>query len=115
MYAGNDHVFFDADVPLGAGHIKDIDAAGLPEIVEMDGGGGADIFDIQASPTKELRLEGGEDSDLFQLQFGRLSGVVHAADGGTTGRDSLQAMGAEFAEKFDIAGVDAASIAGGSE
>ncbi|HZL87726.1 MAG TPA: hypothetical protein VFB96_05065, partial [Pirellulaceae bacterium] len=109
LNGGHDVATFDAEPSLGAGHIEDADAAGLPEIVEMHGGGGADIFGIAASPTKVLSVDGGEDADTVQIHFGRLSGAVHVADGGTTGRDTLQVVGTQFAEKIDIAGVDAAS------
>jgi hypothetical protein len=104
LKGGSDHFKFDADESLGAGHVEDTDAAGVPQIVDADGGAGTDTFDILASPTAELRLEGAEDGDTFQLHFGRLSGAMFVAEGGTAGEDVLRLLGTQFAEKIGIAG-----------
>jgi type VI secretion system (T6SS) baseplate-like injector VgrG/VCBS repeat protein/FG-GAP repeat protein len=106
---GNDGMAFNAEESLGADAIQDTNGDGVPEIVDGFGGAGADTFVILASAAALLRLDGGDDSDRVDIQFGRLFGAVQVADQGTEGRDVLRAIGTRFGDKVDIAGGDEAA------
>jgi Ca2+-binding RTX toxin-like protein len=70
------------------------------------GGDGKDSFDVLANPSADLTLDGGEDGDTYNVQFGRLvSGTVphvKILDSGAKGQDAVMLMGTNAAEAVSM-------------
>ena len=73
------------------------------DTLRIESRGGADIFNISNAIAGDVLLDGGEEADVYNYEFGGLGQrEINIVDTGTTGTDRLNLVGSEFDDQITI-------------
>ena len=82
-----------------------IEIAGLSEgdTLRIESRGGEDVFDVANAVAGDVLLDGGEDADIYNYQFGGTSDRdVNIVDTGTMGVDELNLLGSDLDDEITL-------------